>query len=259
MINISIILPTINEEENLKFLIPDIFDELETLEILEFEILVVDDGSTDNTKELIKKLQKNYSNLRIIERSKAPSLPMSILDGINNSHYQYVMWLDADGSMPAYVVKQLVEKQISQLESVIIGSRFVPGGGYKGVEKDKGTNLMTQIYNIYNSEDSILAVYLSKLFNKFLSRILNLKVKDLTSGFIIGKKSNFSSNVFETANYGDYFINLVVDLQLKSINCLEIPYYCETRKFGNSKTGSNYIELFKKGIPYLKLAYKLRK
>ena len=43
MINISIILPTINEEENLKFLIPDIFDELETIEILEFEILVVDD------------------------------------------------------------------------------------------------------------------------------------------------------------------------------------------------------------------------
>lgn len=259
MINLSIILPTINEEENLKFLIPNIFDEIKTLEILDFEILVVDDSSTDNTKELIKKLQKNYSNLRIIERSKAPSLPMSILDGINNSHYQYVMWLDADGSMPAYVVKQLVEKQISQLESVIIGSRFVPGGGYKGVEKDKGTNLMTQIYNIYNSEDSILAVYLSKLFNKFLSRILNLKVKDLTSGFIIGKKSNFSSNIFETANYGDYFINLVVDLQLKSINCLEIPYYCETRKFGNSKTGSNYIELFKKGIPYLKLAYKLRK
>ena len=75
----------------------------------------------------------------------------------------------------------------------------------------------------------------------------------------MGKKSNFNSKVFETANYGDYFINLVVDLQLNFINCIEIPYYCETRKFGNSKTGSNYIELFKKGIPYLKLAYKLRK
>ena len=72
MINISIILPTINEEENLKFLIPDIFDELETIEILEFEILVVDDGSTDNTKELIKKLKNKYTNLEIIERSKSP-------------------------------------------------------------------------------------------------------------------------------------------------------------------------------------------
>lgn len=259
MINLSIILPTINEEENLKFLIPNIFEEIQSLGLVSFELLVVDDGSIDNTKELIENLNNKYKNLKLIERKKAPSLPMSILDGINNSKYQYVMWLDADGSMPAYVVKQLVEKQMCYLESVIIGSRFVAGGGYKGVEKDKNTNLITQIYNIYNSEDSILAVYLSKIFNIFLSRLLNLKVKDLTSGFIIGKKSNFRSEVFETANYGDYFINLVTDLQFNNVNCIEIPYYCETRKFGNSKTGANYLELFKKGIPYLKLAYKLRK
>jgi len=167
MINLSIILPTINEEENLKFLIPNIFEEIQSLGLESFELLVVDDGSIDNTKELIENLNNKYKNLKLIERKKAPSLPMSILDGINNSKYQYVMWLDADGSMPAYVVKQLVEKQMCYLESVIIGSRFVAGGGYKGVEKDKNTNLITQIYNIYNSEDSILAVYLSKIFNMF--------------------------------------------------------------------------------------------
>ena len=118
---------------------------------------------------------------------------MSILDGINSSKYQYVMWLDADGSMPAYVVKQLVEKQISHLESVIIGSRFVAGGGYKGVEKDKNTNMMTQIYNIYNSEDSILAVYLSKLFNKFLTPEISL-----FNGFVLNPHSfNFFIQVVQ--------------------------------------------------------------
>ena len=70
MINLSIILPTINEEENLKFLIPNIFEEIQSLGLESFELLVVDDGSIDNTKELIENLNKKYKNLKLIERKK---------------------------------------------------------------------------------------------------------------------------------------------------------------------------------------------
>ena len=50
---------------------------------------------------------------------------------------QYVMWLDADGSMLPTAMNNLIKQQVLNPENVIIGSRFVEGGGYKGVEKDK--------------------------------------------------------------------------------------------------------------------------
>ena len=53
---------------------------------------------------------------------------MAIYDGINKSNYEYVMWLDADGSMPATTIKDLISLQSENLDNVIIGSRFVKGG-----------------------------------------------------------------------------------------------------------------------------------
>ena len=63
---ISIILPTLNEAKNLKILIPQIIEELDTYKEDDFEVIVVDDGSTDNTKDVIGKLNEEYSNLSLI-------------------------------------------------------------------------------------------------------------------------------------------------------------------------------------------------
>ena len=74
--NISIILPTINEADNLKLLIPEIVKNLETVENLNFEIIVSDDGSTDSTKELVTEINLKHSNVHLFERTSSPSLPM---------------------------------------------------------------------------------------------------------------------------------------------------------------------------------------
>ena len=128
MINVSIILPTINEGENLMTLIPNIETELKNTKIQSYEIIVVDDGSTDNTKEIIKDLNKKNRKIFLIERTKEPSLPKSIYEGIIAADFDYVLWLDADGSMPPKDVANLVQEQINNPNDVIIGSRFVEGG-----------------------------------------------------------------------------------------------------------------------------------
>jgi hypothetical protein len=48
------------------------------------------------------------------------------------------------------------------------------------------------------------------MFNQLLNRILRIGVKDLTSGFIIGKKEYFDEEAFIGASYGDYFIKLML-------------------------------------------------
>ena len=104
LINLSIILPTINESENLKKLIPEIVTELSNSNIDNYEILVLDDGSTDDTVSYIEQFNKTNSNVIIKNRISEPSLPMAIYDGIDQAKYDHVMWLDADGSMPAKTI-----------------------------------------------------------------------------------------------------------------------------------------------------------
>ena len=135
LIDLTIILPTINECENLEKLIPQIVGNIDNSLVKDYEIIVVDDGSTDNTKQLIHNLNSKNENIKLFERKTQPSLPMAIYDGINKSNYEYVMWLDADGSMPATTIKDLISLQSENLDNVIIGSRFVKGGGYKGIQE----------------------------------------------------------------------------------------------------------------------------
>ena len=59
MINLSIILPTLNEKDNLEILIPDLITNLSEINNLEFEIIISDDQSTDGTKELV--VSSNFS------------------------------------------------------------------------------------------------------------------------------------------------------------------------------------------------------
>ena len=110
--------------------------------------------------------------------------------------------------------------------------------------------------NVYNSEDSILAVLLSRWFNIFLANMLSFGVKDITSGFIIGKKEYFNESPFKYSSYGDYFIFMLEDLYKNNVRCKELGYVCLTRIHGSSKTGTNYFQLVKRGIPYIRAVLK---
>ena len=62
---ISIILPTLNEEENLRLLIPEIVNLLEDELDIEYEVIVVDDGSTDMTEGFINELMKKNTSIKL--------------------------------------------------------------------------------------------------------------------------------------------------------------------------------------------------
>ena len=254
---ISVIFPTLNEGENLKFLIPDFISEFNNLGIQDYELIVVDDGSSDGTENIL--FQINDQRINLIKRTKNPSLPLSIWEGIESANMKYVMWLDADGSMSAKHSVELIKKQMNKLDSVIVGSRFVEGGGYKGTLLNEKNKLFNALKNLRNSEDSFVAMFLSLVFNKILSILSTSPIEDMTSGFIIGKKENFSIKPFEKAFYGDYFVYLINELNKKNIEIIEVGYKCGLRKHGVSKTGSSLIGLFRLGRPYIKAAINSRR
>ena len=77
---LTIIFPVLNEKKNLEVLIPQ-FYKLLLEHINDFEILVVDDNSSDGTKELIEDFQRSHTKLTYLLRSKNKSLPLSFMKG----------------------------------------------------------------------------------------------------------------------------------------------------------------------------------
>lgn len=257
-LGISIILPVLNEAENLKYLIPRISQKINSLK-LHYEILVVDDNSTDNTKEILEELVHSNINVYHILRTKENSLPNSIFDGVKHSNFENVMWLDADGSMDENAVEKLLIKFIDNNTKVFIGSRFVSGGGYKGNKDSEKKNFIKSFLNVFNSEDSNLAILLSIIFNKILDSLLMVKVKDLTSGFIVGKKSYFEEEMFKNYIYGEYFISVIVNLYINKIEIEEVGYYCLVRKFGESKSSNSILNMVLLSKPYILTAVQMRR
>jgi dolichol-phosphate mannosyltransferase len=257
--SLSVILPTLNEGSNLEYLIPEINQVLRKYFISDYEIIVVDDGSSDETHEIVNDLISKNKNISLMIRKENNSLPNSIWQGIESSTKSHVAWLDADGSMDSLSLEKLILNQIKDTKKVFIGSRFVEGGGYKGQSEDGDKRIKKTIFNVLNSEDSVLAIYLSVIFNRFLKIIINVDVFDLTSGFIIGKKQYFKKNIFTQSSYGEYFILLVVDVLKNNIQISEVGYFCKTRNFGESKTSTNIFRLLGLSRPYIRMAFKARK
>lgn len=255
---ISIILPVLNEADNLNYLIPRISHKISSLN-LNYEILVVDDNSTDNTKEILKKLLDSNINISHILRTNENSLPNSIYDGVKQAKYENVMWLDADGSMDENAVEKLLINFLVNDKKVFIGSRFVNGGGYKGTEEKGKKNFAKSFFKVFNSEDSNLAILLSIIFNRILDMLINVNVKDLTSGFIIGRKSYFKEGMFKNYIYGEYFISVIVNLYINKIEIEEVGYYCLVRKYGESKSSSSILNMIKLSKPYILTAIEMKR
>jgi len=255
---VSIVLPTINEKLNLEGLIPQLF---KVCIELDCEIIVVDDSSTDNTVAFLLDQHRDDCRVRIIDRSGLErSLPQSIYEGILSAKYEYVLWMDADGSMPAGAVTQLLQSAVSQSEEqdwIIVGSRFVEGGGFKGSSEEGRTTFRQARKNLRETNDSFLAMILSRVLNKYLWLALGRCCKDPASGFILTQKSLVVKQGL-TGSYGDYCPTFLYNAYKSGYKILEVPYICIPRVFGTSKTGENLFQLISRGLPYFTIPISVR-
>ena len=230
---ITVILPTYNEIENIAYLIRAIDIAVKD----DKEILVVDDNSPDGTSKAVQELidKKEVPNLRLITRLHNKGLTNSIWDGITHAHGDIVVWLDCDFSMPPEVIPKLIA-EIDAGYDVAVASRFVQGGSFK--QDTSGT------------QDSWVAVILSRWMNIFIQTLLGYGFKDYTSGFIAIKREIFK-HIQLKGDYGEYFIDLMVHVFMLNYKVKEIPFICLPRREGHSKTGSNLFDYAKRGRKYI--------
>ncbi len=211
---IEINIPAFDENENLKFLIPQILEEVAHCEDFIFRLkVIVRSDEPQSTFDLLDNL-----NVEGIRRKPDNSFGSAISTGISTIERKskYVIFMDADGShQPATIIKLANQAKQSGAD-IVIASRYVVGG---------------------ETDNSMILRLMSKTLNKIFGVILGIQCKDISTNFKIYKSSLLRDIELSCKNF-----DVVEELLLKvkvtagpNYSFLEIPDHFQQRKFGESK------------------------
>lgn len=229
-----VVLPMYNEEDNA----PLILDHLETVRKkfkLDLSFLAINDGSKDNTREVLLGLKKTHPDLIIVSYDQNRGLGGALKEGIKKAleeKFDVLIFMDADLTHDGGDIPKFLDK-ISSGYDLVLGSRFVPGGKMIGVPAPR--------------------VLISKFGNLIGKILLNVPVQDFTTGYRVGRREVFEKINLTETGFGVQLEETVL-AAAAGFKMGEVPIILTTRRFGtskmiyNTKLISSYYKLLKKCV-----------
>jgi dolichyl-phosphate beta-glucosyltransferase len=123
---LTVVIPAYNEQERLKRFVPGIVKYLQS-KGQPFEIIVVNDGSLDDTAQVARELSNEFPMLRLVDLNPNRGKGGAVKAGMLEARGQFVLFTDADQSTPIAAVEKLLPKLEREGFDMAIGSRAVPG------------------------------------------------------------------------------------------------------------------------------------
>ncbi len=229
-----VIVPTYNEADNLN----DLITQLLALPV-NLGVLVVDDNSPDGTGDLADAWVENQPDrVHVIHRPGKMGLGTAYIAGfnkaINDLDAKRVMTMDADFSHNPRYIPAMVE--MSSTKHVVIGSRYVPGGGQRNCSWKR--------------------VWLSKGANGIAKMLLGLKAKDTTAGFRLYRREVIESIPLDQIFSSGYsfLVEMLFMCQRRGWQIGEVPIVFEDRRAGTTKISKN--EVFKAQYTVYRLFFR---
>lgn len=170
--NFSIIIPIYNEEKNITDLIIEINNYLSTVNY-KFEIILIDDYSSDQTQKVLEKLKKKH-NIKYFNNKKNMGQSFSIQSGVRKSKFNTIVTLDGDGQNNPRDIIKLVERYFDQDKIKLVG----------GIRKKR--------------KDNFIKILSSKIANNVRKIILKDNCSDTGCGLKVFDKNIFLSFPFFT-------------------------------------------------------------
>ena len=217
--DLTIVIPTFNEAENIPILVEGIFKVFHE-QGLKGEVIIVDDNSPDGTWEVARQLKSTYNNLDVLRRFNKRGLSSAVLDGIQLARGNIIGVMDGDLSHPPEKIPELVKPIMSGESDFVIASRYVKGG-------------IIENWPFIRKASSKLATIAARGLTH---------VKDPMSGFFFLKKELIEG--VELSPKG-FKIGLEILVKSKYKKVTEVPIIFKDRDYGESKmSGGVILEYF---------------
>lgn len=213
---LSIVIPALNEEGNVVELITALHKVVSSI-YPEYEILLVDGGSVDNTRDVAKRLKAK------VTVQKGRGFGEALREGFDAAQGEHILTLDADLSHSPTFIPQMWEAR--EEAEIVVASRYVPGG---------------------SAEMPLMRKVLSRVLNRVFATGLALPVKDLSSGFRLYKSSSLHNLALSSSDF-DILQEILVKCYAQGWRTKEIPFHYLPRKGGHS-----HVRLLRFGISYLR-------
>ncbi len=211
----ALVVPTLNEAGNIDPLLTALSDALSETQN-EYEIVVVDDGSTDGTTERIRDWTERDSRIRLISRAGERGLAGAVLCGWSQSRANLLGVIDADLQHPPELLPQLL-KAVERAD-VAIASRYA-------------LNHRTKGWNPVRAAISRLSTFVAAplIIKK------KLRVADPMSGFFVIRRRCIEGLTFQTSGF-KLLLEILIRGRIQKV--LEVPYHFGLRRAGRSKASA---------------------
>lgn len=211
-VELAIIVPTLNEEGNIHALYNEL---LGILKEIDFEIIFIDDNSTDHTRDKIAALTREAPNVRLIHRIGRRGLSSACLEGMNASESEYILVMDADLQHDSRIIPNMLDELKASNWDLVIGSRFEPGAQIQGLSQFRE--------------------YCSRFINRTLKYFTKQSISDPLSGFFMLTRSVYDETKYKISGIGfKILLDIILSAQRK-LRIKEIPFRFRQRHQGNSK------------------------
>ena len=236
-----VIIPTYNEKENIESIITAVM-ELP----LEFNVLVIDDGSPDGTAEIVKKLMAGpyAGRVHLVERSGKQGLGTAYIAGFKwaiEHKANYIFEMDADFSHNPNDLLKLYDACANNGAHLAIGSRYVTG------------------VNVVNWPMG--RVLMSYFASKYVRFILGVDIHDTTAGFVCYKRQLLETIELDKIRFKGYAFQ--IEMKFTAHKCgakiIEVPIVFVNRVLGTSKMSGGIFSEALLGVVKLKLNSWVRK
>jgi dolichol-phosphate mannosyltransferase len=229
----SIILPTYNERENLPiiyYLIDKTFNEAK----LNYEVVIVDDSSPDNTLEVAQAIQTSYGkeHVTIVSRKGKLGIGTAYIAGLKAAKGDRIILMDADLSHHPKFIPTMVQVMDDSKVEIVTGTRYALGGGVFG----------------WDSKRKLI----SKGANFLADFLLNPGVSDLTGSFRLYERRVLEQVLPQIQCKGYAFqMEIIVRSKKAGFSVGEVPITFVDRIFGESKLGTKEIIMYIQGLVQL--------
>ncbi|PHH83913.1 hypothetical protein CDD83_2800 [Cordyceps sp. RAO-2017] len=225
----SVILPTYNERRNLPIM-TWLLNRTFTENKLEWELIIVDDGSPDGTQEVARQLERAYApHVQLRARPGKLGLGTAYVHGLQFATGSFVIIMDADFSHHPKFIPRMVALQRAGGYDIVTGTRYAGDGGVFGWD--------------------LRRKLVSRGANLFADTVLRPGVSDVTGSFRLYRRPVLERVIASTESKG-YTFQMEMIVRAKAMGCsvAEVPISFVDRLYGESKLGGDEIVEYAKGV-----------